>query len=49
MIAILRKSDRELIAVCDTVAEAKAARKGIEAETITEIVGVAGYTPRIVR
>lgn len=49
MIAILRKSDRALLAVADTIAEAREIRAGEAAETVTEIVGVAGYKPRIIR
>ena len=49
MIAILDKATRELLGVVDTIADARSIRKAHNGETITEIVGVAGYKPRIIR
>ena len=46
MILVLDKLTRDLLGVAETIAEAKDLRKGRETETVTEIVGKAGYVTR---
>lgn len=50
MIALIKKSNRELVAVVETIAQAKAVRKENSETLVSQPVGkLTGYVPRLSR